>query len=282
MFRLVALSLILLATIVESSWAQAVWGSISGYVTDPAGVEIPQAAVTITNEKTGVRTQALTDSGGFYNVTNLVPGAYSVTVEAKGFARFTREHVILQVDATVRIDPKLELGTVPQAVTVAASSEVLKSEKSDVAQTFAQSQIESLPVVGRNVTQLYVTVPGAISDTTQMGVGENPSENRRVYVNGSWSGAQEYILDGITDVSYGFSGLQVIVPPQDAVQEMKVTTADYDPPCGSTAGMVAQYVTKPGPNELHGSAFWFNRNSATFASDPLTEKIAGTGKDGKG
>src|SRR5215467_8052041 len=141
MLRLTALCLILFATMMESAWAQAVWGSISGYVTDPAGSAIPRAVVTITNEKTGVHMQALTDSGGFYNVTNLVPGEYSVTVEAKGFARFTREHVILQVDATVRIDLKLELGMVPQAVTVAASSEVLKSEKSDVAQTFAQSQI---------------------------------------------------------------------------------------------------------------------------------------------
>jgi outer membrane receptor protein involved in Fe transport len=281
MFR-VSICFVLAAAFAANSWGQAVWGSISGYVTDPAGASIPQAKVSIANEKTGLNSQALADSSGFYNVTNLVPGLYTVSVEGKGFARFTRAHVNLQVDATVRIDPKLELGLVPQAVTVAASSEVLKSEKSDVAQTFAQTQIESLPVVGRNLTQLYVTVPGVISDTTQMGAGENPSENRRVYVNGTWSGAQEYILDGITDLSYGFSGLQVIVPPQDSVQEMKATTADYDPEFGSTAGMVAQYVTKSGTNEFHGSAFWFNRNSATFAADPLTEKIAGTGKDGKG
>jgi hypothetical protein len=55
------------------------------------------------------------------------------------------------------------------------------------------------------------------------------------------------------------SGIQLIVPPQDSVQELKITTADYDPEFGSTAGMVAQYVTKSGTNELHGSLFYFNR-----------------------
>ena len=115
-----------------------------------------------------------------------------------------------------------------------------------------------------------------------MGAGENPSAGVRTYINGTWSGAQEFILDGITDRSYGFSGVQLIVPPVDSVQELKITTADYDPEFGSTTGMVAQYVTKSGTNDLHGTLFYFNRNNATFAADPLTQKIAGTGKDGKG
>src|SRR5579859_4101760 len=115
MFR-VATCLVLLVALARNSWGQAVWGSISGYVTDPAGASIAQAKVSITNEKTGLKSDTLADSSGFYNVTNLVPGLYIVTVEGKGFARFTRAHVNLQVDATVRIDPKLELGLVPQAV----------------------------------------------------------------------------------------------------------------------------------------------------------------------
>ena len=106
--------------------------------------------------------------------------------------------------------------------------------------------------------------------------------SNRVYINGTWSGAQEFILDGITDVAYGFSGIQIINPPPDSIQELKITTADYDPEFGNTAGMVAQYVTKSGTNELHGSVFYLNQNSATFAADPLTEKIAGTGPNGKG
>ena len=115
-----------------------------------------------------------------------------------------------------------------------------------------------------------------------MGEGENPSQNNRVYVNGAWSGAQTYTLDGVSDVAYGFAGVQVIVPIQDSVQEMKITTADYDPEFGQTSGMVAQYITKSGTNDVHGSLFYYNRNSDTFAADPIAEKIAGTGPNGKG
>src|SRR5947199_2897728 len=73
-----------------------------------------------------------------------------------------------------------------------------------------------------------------------------------------------------------------MVPTQESVQEMKITTASYDPEFGSSAGMVAQYVTKSGTNNMHASAFYFHRTSATFAADPFTEKIPGTGKEGKG
>lgn len=267
---------------IPTSSGQAVSGAVNGYLTDASGGPIAKATVNVVNEQTGVQTQTTTNDEGFYNATNLSPGQYSITLEQRGFSKVTREHVVLQVDATVRVDATLQVGSMSQEITVAAGAELLKTEKSDVSQTFNQHQIQNLPVVGRNITQLYSVIPGALNDTFQMGAGENPAGTNRVYINGTWSGAQEFILDGITDRSYGFSGIQLIVPPQDSVQELKLTTADYDPEFGSTAGMVAQYITKSGTNNFHGSLFYFNRNSATFAADPLTEKIPGTGKDGNG
>ena len=169
-----------------------------------------------------------------------------------------------------------------QTVTVAAAAELLQTEKSDVSETFNQAQLANLPVINRNLTQLYADVPGASLIRFRWEPERTPQGSDRVYVNGTWSGAQEFILDGITDVSYGFSGIQLIDPPVDSVQEVKITTADYDPEFGNTAGMVAQYVTKSGTNDFHGSVFYYNRNSDTFAADPLTEKIAGTGPNGKG
>ena len=263
-------------------FAQAVSGSINGYVTDPTGAPIGSASVDVSNEQTGVRTHATANSEGFYNASNLPPGNYSISVEQSGFSKLTREHVKLDVDAVLRIDLKLSVGNVTESITVAAGAELLQSEKVDVSQTMSERQIQDLPTIGRNVTQLYLTVPGALPDGFQMGSGENPSGGVRTYINGTWSGSQEFVLDGITDRSYGFSGIQLIVPPEDSVQELKITTADYDPEFGSTSGMVAQYVTKSGTNDLHGTLFYFNRNSASFAADPLTEKIAGTGPDGKG
>jgi hypothetical protein len=261
---------------------QAVSGAINGYLTDPSAAPIPDAKVVVTNEQTGVQIQAATNDAGFFSATNLAPGDYSVQVEKSGFSQFKQEHVTVRVDATVRIDATLALGATSQQIEVFAGAELLQAEKSDVSQTFNETQVKNLPVLGRNVTQLYLTVPGALPDNFQMGAGENPSGGERTYVNGTWSGSQEFVLDGITDRSYGFSGIQLIVPPADSVQELKITTADYDPEFGSTSGMVAQYVTKSGTNSLHGTLFYYNRNSDTFAADPLTQKIAGTGPNGMG
>jgi carboxypeptidase family protein/TonB-dependent receptor-like protein len=264
------------------AYGQAVTGSITGYVSDPSGAAIPNATVTATEMRTNIATTRNTDASGLYLITNLLPGTYTISVEAKGFKTFTQQQVQLEVGATVRLDIKLELGEVTQTITVEAQGAVLETQKTDVSRTFSGQEVSTLPTIGRNVTQLFTLVPGAVRDTFQMGVGENPSENNRVYVNGTWSGAQTYTLDGISDVAYGFAGLQVIVPIQDSVQEMKITTADYDPEFGQTSGMVAQYITKSGTNQLHGSLFYFNRNKSTFAADPITEKIAGTGPSGKG
>src|SRR5215831_16172255 len=96
----------------SNSRAQATWGAISGYVSDPTGAAIPSANITVTEVKTGIVTKGVTDSVGLYNITHLNPGEYKVEVEASGFKRFVQEHVTLQVDSTVRIDPKLELGEV--------------------------------------------------------------------------------------------------------------------------------------------------------------------------
>jgi hypothetical protein len=121
-----------------------------------------------------------------------------------------------------------------------------------------------------------------IQNSFQIGAGENPSEFNGTVVHGQFFGNSEYEIDGITNTACCFSGFQVIVPNQDSVQEMKVTTAAYDPEYGASAGMVAQYVTQSGTNKFHGSVFEFNRNRVTFAADPFTEKLPNTGEDGKG
>ncbi len=265
-----------------TAFGQAVTGSITGYITDPSGAAIPSATVTATAAQTNVATARATDSSGMYLITNLLPGSYTIKVEAKGFKAFSRVGVRLDVGGTVRTDAALELGEVTQQISVEGRAVTLETEKTDVSREFSTQEVESLPVINQNVTNLFLLTPGAIPDNAQMGEGENPSQNMRTMVNGTWSGAQTYTLDGISDVAYGFAGLQVIVPIQDSVQEMKITTADYDPEFGQTAGMVAQYITKSGTNQLHGSLFYYNRNSSTFAADPLTQKIAGTGPQGKG
>jgi len=262
--------------------AQAVSGSVSGYVSDSSGASVPDAVVVIRNVDTNVTAERETDQAGLYVVTNLVPGTYTVTITAPGFRRFVQDSFVLRVDSTVRVDAVLELGPVTEEVTVSSAPPLLKSDKTDVSQSIAEDLVESLPVADRNLSRLPNTVPGVVESSIQFSSGENPNGSSFTMVNGQFFGNNQYEIDGITATAYGFSGFQIIVPTQDSVQEMKISTASLDPEFGSAAGMVAQYVTKSGSNEIHGSAFEFNRNDFSFAADPFTEKLPGTGPDGTG
>lgn len=262
--------------------AQSVSGTITGYVYDTSDAAVSNANATVTNAGTGAQTVRITDATGRFIITNLQPGDYRLTIEAPGFRRFIQEGIVLRIDSTVRTDARLEVGGVTEAVTVSSAPPILKTEKTDVGQSISEQQLRELPTLGRNLSKLYNTVPGVIQNSFQIGAGENPSEFNGTIVHGQFFGNSEYEIDGITNTACCFSGFQVIVPNQDSVQEMKITTASYDPEFGASAGMVAQYVTRSGANNLHGSLFEFNRNRATFASDPFTEKIPGTGPDGKG
>src|SRR5690348_16288119 len=117
------LLLAIIAMILSSgltAFGQAVTGSIMGYITDPSGAAIPSASVTATEAQTNVATTRTTDSAGMYLITNLLPGAYTINVEAKGFKAFSRVGVRLDVGGTVRTDATLELGEVTQQISVEA------------------------------------------------------------------------------------------------------------------------------------------------------------------
>ncbi len=262
--------------------AQATWGSISGFVSDASGARIPGANISVREVSTGVVTKGVTDSSGLYNITHLRPGEYSVSVEIERFKRFSQEHVTLQVDSTVRVDCVLELGSVSQHVTVEGAAPQLQTEKTDVSRDIDQQKVEALPVTAHNLTKLFDLVPGAVENYLQIGEGETPSGATSVTVNGMWFGANDYLIDGITDLACCFSNQIVIAPNQDSVSEVKMSASDYDPEFGNSAGLIAQYVTKSGTNEIHGSAWWSNMNKATFAANPFTEKIPGTGPNGRG
>lgn len=103
-----------------------------------------------------------------------------------------------------------------------------------------------------------------------------------VDTNGQLWTANNFQVDGIDDLQFGWSGIQFIVPPENSIEELKITTNNFDPEFSSVGGMVAQFVTKSGTNQLHGDAYWFNQNSAFSAANPFTEKVPGTGPNRRG
>ena len=279
-----AILLVGMVTIVwpQPAFSQQVSGTITGFVTDQTGAAIPSATVTATNVLTGVATVRTTESSGLYLFTNLIAGTYSVAVTATGFQKFVRQNVVLSVDSTVTVDAHMQLGQVTQEVTVTGAAPLLNVQKADVSATITARNVEELPTLLRNVSALVVLAPGVTSNSYQQGYAEDPSNGYQASANGQQWGTNNYQIDGITDTQMGASGYQYIVPVVDGIQEMKVTTNNYDAELGQVGGLVAQYVTKSGTNEFHGSLWEFNQNKITFAANPYTEKTAGTGPLGKG
>jgi hypothetical protein len=264
------------------AFSQQVSGAITGYVTDQSDAAVAGATVRVTNVQTGVSTDRTTESSGLYIFTNLIPGTYTVAVAATGFQKFVRENVVLDVDSTVTVDAHVQIGTLSQEVTVSGAPPVLNLQKADVSSTMTAQVVEDLPTLSRNVSSLVILAPGVTQNSYQQGVSESPANGFEASANGQFQGINNYQVDGVQDTQMGLSGYQIIIPPADGVQEMKVTTADYDAELGQVAGMVVQYSTKSGTNQFHGSLYEFNRNSDTFAANPYTEKVPGTGPTGKG
>ena len=275
-------ALVLALLSLRSAVGQQVSGSITGYVTDPEGAALSAASVMATNVLTGVQNSATSDTSGLYSVPNLIPGRSSITITAQGFEKCVQENIVLSVDSVARVDTQMTVGSVSATVTVSDAPPLLNVQKTDVGAVFSTTTVSSLPTLSRNISTLEVLAPGVTQYSYQQGVSETPSNGFTANANGQFWGSNNYQLDGITDTQFSSSGYQIMVLPADGVQEMKVTTADYDAELGQVSGMVVQYSTKSGTNELHGSLWEFNQNSASFAANPYTEKVAGTGTNGKG
>jgi hypothetical protein len=260
--------------------AQAVYGSIGGTVTDATGAVVPGATVTVTSAERKTSDTVVTNESGMYIKERLVPGTYEVKVELPGFKSALFPDINVSVDTQTKLNIKLELGQVSEAVTVAGFSPVLKTDRADVASTFDSKQISDLPILDRNFTRLILLTPGTQQLQWQHAASENPQGSTQTMVNGQHFSGTGYQLDG-TENRDPILGIIVINPNFDAIQETKITSQNYDAEFGQATAGVISVQTKSGTNQLHGSAFEFHlddrlqsRNPFSQASpDPLTGKF---------
>src|SRR5262249_22749502 len=134
--------------------AQAVYGSVSGIISDTSGAVVPGATVTITSAERKTSDTVVTNESGLYVKERLLPGKYEVKAELPGFKTAIFPDINVSVDTQTKLNIKLDLGQVSENVTVAGFSPVLKTDRADVATTFDTKQINELPVLDRNFTKL--------------------------------------------------------------------------------------------------------------------------------
>src|ERR1700738_88478 len=255
---------------IPTASGQAVYGGIAGTVTDPQGAGGSGAKVTVTNVTKGTIEEATTNESGNYTVTHLIPDTYKVRVEAPGFKSYEIASVRVDVDTTVHADAQLQVGSVTQSVEVTSEIPQLQTEKTDVATIFSTQQVESVPIFNRNFTTFQLLAPGAQLQGWGHAASENPQGSRQILTNGQHFAGTGFELDG-TDNQDPILGIIVINPNLDSINEVKITSQDYDAEFGKAIGAIVTSQTKSGTNEIHGSAFDFERSNSNFASDPFSQ-----------
>jgi hypothetical protein len=256
----------------NTSFGQAVYGSIIGTVTDPQGNAVAGAKVTVTSVTKTFTFETTTNESGNYSVTHLIPDTYKMKIEAAGFKTSDVPSVQVSADASVHVDEQLQVGAVTQTVEVTGEASQLVTDRADVGVEFNQTYVEELPVLNRNFTNFELLSPG-----TQKLVGwshaatENPQGGGQIFVNGQHFSGTNFELDG-TDNQDPILGIIVVNPNLDAIGEAKISLQDYDAESGKATAGVVGVQTKSGTNDLHGTGFFYYRDSAQQARDPFTNK----------
>ncbi len=251
--------------------AQAVYGSISGIVKDASGGVIPGATVTVADAQRGATVNVVTNDSGLYVKDRLLPGVYSVTVELAGFQKAVVERVNVNVDTTTDVDVTLQPGGVEQVITVQSTeTQLLKTDRADVATTFEDRQITDLPILDRNFTKFILLTPGATQLVWQHAASENPQGSIQTMVNGQHFSGTGYQLDG-TENRDPILGIIVINPNFDSIGETKITSQNYDAEFGMAVAGVVSVQTKSGTNQFHGSAFDYRQSDWGQARNPFSQ-----------
>jgi len=253
-------SLILLLS--SLAFAQRDLGTITGTITDSTGAVMPGATVTITADATGESYRIPTSASGDYTRVALPTGSYTVTVEAQGFRRASRQKVDVTAGSRVGVNFALDVGDVTSAIDVTAQGELVQDQSVQLGAQLNTQVVNDLPL-GAQRTFTYLA---------RLSPGVNPSESTRDQNTGGFSangmrgtGQNNFLLNGVdnnVDVIDFLNGASFVIgPPPEAIGEMSVMTSGYNAEYGRGAGGVVNVNLKTGTNQLHGGVWEVLQNN---------------------
>jgi len=257
--RISRLSVLLLILLTPYLFGQNLT-TLTGIVTDPSGAAVPGAAITMVNTQTGAQRETVSNETGIYSFPSIAPGTWQLTAKKAGFTTIEIKDIRLQVNTPATLNVKFEkVGGVTETVTVMASAAMVNTTDASLGNAIAGSSILQLPSYARNVVGLLLLQPGVTED------GQ---------VNGGKSDQANVTLDGV-DVNDQVERRltnPVLRVTLDSVQEFRTTTTNANADSGRGSGADIALVTKSGTNDVHGSAYWYNRNENFVANDFFTNR----------
>ena len=271
------LLVIFMWSLASTSVAQVNTATLSGTVSDPQGLPVKGATITVTNADNGAQRTSVTDEGGRYNLVGLAPGQYKMSVDGgAGFGLYENAAFVLTVGEAATLNPQLQLRSQEQSVTVTSQTALVETQKTDVSSTIDSRQITNLPIDGRNYINFTLLIPQAGRDETPS-IGAAPTSG--LNFGGQRARSNEVSVDGADAVDNSVNGVRATVS-QEAVQEFQVITSNYMPEYGRAMGGVVNIVTKSGGNEVHGNVFGFLRDSAIQAQNPFSVNVVPNAQTG--
>ena len=263
-FHAALVALVLLPGIAS---AQSVTGTLSGTVVDPQGQVVPGATVTVVSEATRDARNSVTDARGDFQVTNLQPGQYTLKISLSGFRTLERKNIVLSAGERVAVASlTLELGSVGETVTVAATGTHVNTAETQHSGLITAKQIEQVQVLGRDVTSIMRLLPGVRYENTvdSLGMSFGTSVPNVGGARRDWSNV---IVDGVVGNEVGNSGLMAQQINLDAIAEVRVLLNSYRAEYGRAGGGQVQIVSKGGGSAYHGNLYHYLRNEALNAND---------------
>src|SRR5579862_7736190 len=262
-------SVVLLLFVTIAGNSQTFRGSINGTVTDQTGAALGGAAVKATDTGTGIVLNTLTTADGVFSFQDLPPGSYQVSVAASGFSPLTVDRIPVTAGGIYTLPITLKVGQQATAVEVSAAAITVDTTTATQSDTIPDLAIQSIPMNGRDFSQLIAVTPGYAGYSVG-GFGS---------LNGTRANQMNWQIDGTDNNDFwhnipavnqgGVSGIAGVVMPLDAIDEFSAQTQS-NAESGRNAGGTINLTIKSGTNQLHGSAYYYNRNEAFGAASPFT------------
>jgi hypothetical protein len=236
----------------REAFSQVTVAAIHGTVTDPSGAVVADAKITALNTATGIATDTTSNESGYFIFPSLqIGGPYTVTVSAPGFAGFVTSGLTLNVNDNREVLASLKLQGTEQSVEVIATALQVETSNTQLQQLVTASQLESVPLEGRDPAGVQKFEPGVVESSDRFGTYSS---------NGNQTQQNDFILDGtdINDAPLQGEGLPI---NPDALQEENIVTSTMNPEFARNSGAIMNEITKSGTNAVHGSAFEFYRDT---------------------